>query len=545
MDESPTKHNAAEEMSALQTQVRQFLQVDDGDDDNDVYDNDNDHEHYDADEDDEDDDQHQHYSEPVTIVDESSTTRVVTTVEDADDGGDDSATSLHSRSLRRNRRNFAIPMPGQQQQQHQSAATATATANTPARHHHNQHNQTGAPVTPPTPPVRSPLTFNISPRGPPPPLPAPRSMSHGSFLGQTPSHTQSQSHSHSHSHNHSQVQGQSPAHTQGQHGNISTLGKYQLVHQLGCGYYGNTYSAIVSDASEHVAVKMMDGNRLNYNQQCTLRKDFDVLKSLSFNQNIVQYIALVAGGDHAHGTVGVVQEFVENGSLADIHRRLGPVPESLLSKYVTQVLETLHYLHQQDIIHRNIKATNIMLSKAGQVKLSDFALGSTLGSTYRHSLVGDPNWQAPELLLMRDYTSKVDIWALGCAIVETVTGHPPYPTLPPMEALVRIVDEKRHMDLPKGVSRDLASFLQGCFTRNPLERPSAEQLLKHPWVLGAAIGSANQQQQDAAAAAFTSLLNQPPPQVWPKQRDGPVGKASRRALLGRVSRCLTTVGCLQ
>ncbi|GAM23376.1 hypothetical protein SAMD00019534_065510 [Acytostelium subglobosum LB1] len=258
-----------------------------------------------------------------------------------------------------------------------------------------------------------------------------------------------------------------------------TLGQYQLLHHIGNGYLGNTFSAIPPDSSE----------------------EYEILRSLAINQNIVNYTGLVTD---QHNRVAIVQEFVDNGSFADIYKRLGPFPEAILARYVTQVLETLHYLHQQEIIHRNLKANNLLLARGGRCKLSDFGVGCTLGNSYRTALLGEPYWMAPELLMMRDFNSKIDIWSLGCTVIELLTGKPPFYNLSPMEALVNIVDERKPIDLPKDISKELTSFLQSCLVRVPSQRSSAEQLIKHPWLVAAA--SANSSSTDS----FLAMMGQTP-----------------------------------
>eukprot|EP01133_Synstelium_polycarpum_P009859 gene9859-11520_t len=250
------------------------------------------------------------------------------------------------------------------------------------------------------------------------------------------------------------------------------LGKYQILHHIGHGYFGNTFSAVPLDSSEYVAIKLLDTGRVPVNHQALIKKEFEILKTLT-SQNIVNYISLI----NEHNNFGVVQEFVENGSLSDIYKRLGSFPESLIVKYIIQILECLHYIHSQEIIHKNIKANNVLLAKGGKCKLSDFGLGCTLGSSFRNTIHGEPYWLAPELLLMRDFNQKVD-------------------------ALMSIVDEKRVIELPKDISKELAAFLTLCFTKDPKQRPSVDVLMKHQW-LGVPVGA-------DSSMAFSALLNQPP-----------------------------------
>ncbi|EGG25109.1 putative protein serine/threonine kinase [Cavenderia fasciculata] len=236
----------------------------------------------------------------------------------------------------------------------------------------------------------------------------------------------------------------------------ANIGKYQIIHNIGTGYLGNTYSATLLDSSEYVTLKRIDVNRINLNQQTIIKREYEILKTLS-HQNIVNYI-----------------------------------------------LDCLFYIHSQDMIHRNLKASNILLAKGGRCKLSDFGLGCTMGSTFKHSIVGEPFWYSPEILLMKEYNFKVDVWGVGCLILELLTGKPPCFNLSPMEALIQIVDSTKAIELPADISKDLKAFLGLCFEKDPLKRASIEQLMQHSWMSSSGTMNGNE-------SSFSTLLNQPQP----------------------------------
>jgi serine/threonine protein kinase len=136
-------------------------------------------------------------------------------------------------------------------------------------------------------------------------------------------------------------------------------------------------------------------------------------------------------------------EYVENGSLANIIKpnKFGPFPESLVAVYIAQVLEGLVYLHEQGVIHRDIKGANILTTKEGLVKLADFGVATKLNEAdvNTHSVVGTPYWMAPEVIEMSGVCAASDIWSVGCTVIELLTCVPPYYDLQPMPALFRIV----------------------------------------------------------------------------------------------------------
>ena len=121
--------------------------------------------------------------------------------------------------------------------------------------------------------------------------------------------------------------------------------------------------------------------------------------------------------------------------------------------YMTQVLQGLQYLHDQGVIHRDIKGANILTTKDGTVKLADFGVStSTLaGPDKEAQVVGTPYWMAPEIIQLSGATSASDIWSVGCTVIELLQGKPPYHNLAAMPALFAIVNDD-HPPIPEGVS---------------------------------------------------------------------------------------------
>lgn len=118
---------------------------------------------------------------------------------------------------------------------------------------------------------------------------------------------------------------------------------------------------------------------------------------------------------------------------------------------MSQVLHGLLYLHEQGVIHRDIKGANILTTKEGLVKLADFGVASRTTGLSESSVVGTPYWMAPEVIELSGATTASDIWSLGCTVIELLEGKPPYHSLAPMPALFRIVNDD-HPPLPQGAS---------------------------------------------------------------------------------------------
>jgi hypothetical protein len=196
------------------------------------------------------------------------------------------------------------------------------------------------------------------------------------------------------------------------------------------------------------------------------------------HSNIVKYYGWTKSRDH----LNIILEYVENGSLQQIVKKFGTFPEPLVCVYVRQVLAGIVYLHEQGVIHRDIKGANILISKDGGVKLTDFGVATKLNDMESNQdVVGTPYWMAPEIIEMTGASSASDIWSVGCTVIELLTGSPPYFDLDPMPALFRIVTDERP-PLPEAISSALRDFLIQCFTKDPALRPNAAVMLRHKWV---------------------------------------------------------------
>lgn len=153
---------------------------------------------------------------------------------------------------------------------------------------------------------------------------------------------------------------------------------------------------------------------------------------------------------------------------------------------MTQVLQGLQYLHDQGVIHRDIKGANILTTKDGTVKLADFGVStSTLagGQDKEAQVVGTPYWMAPEIIQLSGASSASDIWSVGCTVIELQQGKPPYSHLAAMPALFAIVNDD-HPPLPEGISSAARDFLMQCFQKDPNLRVTARKLMRHAWIAG-------------------------------------------------------------
>lgn len=257
------------------------------------------------------------------------------------------------------------------------------------------------------------------------------------------------------------------------------LKDYQLGDCLGKGAFGSVYRALNWGTGETVAIKQIKLANLPKSELRVIMLEIDLLKNLD-HPNIVKYHGFVNTPD----TLNIILEYCENGSLHSISKNFGRFPENLVGLYMSQTLHGLLYLHEQGVIHRDIKGANILTTKQGLVKLADFGVASRTTGLHESSVVGTPYWMAPEVIELTGATTASDIWSLGCTVIELLDGRPPYYNLQPMPALFRIVNDD-HPPLPQGASPLVVDFLMQCFQKDPNLRVSAKKLLKHPWIVNA------------------------------------------------------------
>ncbi|KAJ2390027.1 Protein kinase of the Mitotic Exit Network, partial [Coemansia sp. RSA 2559] len=257
------------------------------------------------------------------------------------------------------------------------------------------------------------------------------------------------------------------------------LTNYQLGNCIGRGQFGSVYRALDLETGQMVAVKQISLAGQDSSNMDDVMQEVDLLKSLS-SPRIVRYYGFVKTDTH----LNLVMEFVENGSLSATLKSFGSFPEKLVLAYAVKIIEGLIYLHGRDVVHCDLKACNILTTKNGNTKLTDFgvSLNLKLRKPDDESVVaGTPYWMAPEIIQLDGACMASDIWSLGCTLIELLTGKPPYSGMMQMAALYRIVEDD-HPPIPEGISEELKSFLLQCFQKDPKARPTAAELMSHSWM---------------------------------------------------------------
>lgn len=252
---------------------------------------------------------------------------------------------------------------------------------------------------------------------------------------------------------------------------------FQLGNCIGRGQFGTVYRALNLTTGQMVAVKRIRLEGLKEDEVAQLMREVDLMKRLS-HPSIVKYEGMARDDQY----LNIVLEYAESGSLGQMLKAFGKLNEQLVAGYVVKILEGLHYLHRCDVVHCDLKAANILTTKTGNIKLSDFGVSLNLKAIEREKdVAGTPNWMAPEVIELKGASTKADIWSLGCTVVELLTGRPPFGDITnTMTVMFRIVEDE--MPIPEECSEPLKDFLQQCFQKEPSMRPDAELLCEHPWL---------------------------------------------------------------
>lgn len=274
----------------------------------------------------------------------------------------------------------------------------------------------------------------------------------------------------------------------------SELEGWTSLKTIGKGSFGAVYTALLRNGRT-VCCKVIElGNVENEEEMEKLRNEIALMKRLH-HPNCVQYYGSLE--DKTKNTLNIFMEYVSGGTLTSFVNKFKSIPLTTLRQWAYQMVTGVKYLHDCGIVHRDIKGDNVLVSVDGIVKLADFGCSKSIddvcSATHGCStMVGTPYWMAPEVIKCEagGYGMKSDIWSLGCTMVEMLTGKPPWPECNSMWAAVYKIANSTGLptEIPSDVDPELMDLLEKCFERNPKLRPTAAELLKHPFLAKAAEG---------------------------------------------------------
>jgi hypothetical protein len=241
--------------------------------------------------------------------------------------------------------------------------------------------------------------------------------------------------------------------------------------------FSRVYLGMNAETGDLLAVKQIeifrDAKATTQGKQviASLEQEIDIMKCIN-HVNIVEYL----GYECTEHSISIFLEYAPGGSLGELLRNYGKFEESLARSATQQTLAGLHYLHSKDIMHRDLKADNILMNNNGNFKISDFGMSKKMVNIYddvlTNSFQGSLFWMAPEIIRSisqgAGYSAKVDIWSLGCVALEMFTGRRPWGEEKAADVLFKLGNSNMSPPIPKDVietiSTEAVAFMSDCFT---------------------------------------------------------------------------------
>lgn len=251
---------------------------------------------------------------------------------------------------------------------------------------------------------------------------------------------------------------------------------------IGTGTFAKVYLGLIKKTKEKIAVKKI---KIEDNEKLiNLSKEEIIIMSKLNHPNILSYLGIFQNSKYLY----IYTEYINTGSISSLIKKHGAFKdENIIKKFVKEILNGIVYLHENRIIHRDIKCSNVLINKE-IIKLADFGCTFCFDdpNTYKNSILsGTVPWMAPEMIKKEKFGNKVDIWSLGCTIVEMLNGERPWvecPNVARIFYMVTIELEKPVIKNEKFLSKELKNFINDCLQHDQKIRSSAKNLQLHPFL---------------------------------------------------------------
>ena len=240
--------------------------------------------------------------------------------------------------------------------------------------------------------------------------------------------------------------------------------------KIASGAFGDLFRGTY--CGQDIAIKILRGLQDDSLQFQEFLQEVAIMRKVR-HRNVVQFI----GACTERPNLCIVFEYMRGGSVYDYIRKSGPLRISLVLRIAVEVCRGMDYLHKRKIVHRDLKAANILMDEHGTVKIADFGVARVMdGAGVMTAETGTYRWMAPEVIEHRPYSEKADVFSFGVVVWELLTGLVPYSDMTPLQAAVGVVQKGLRPPIPPTSPPPLADIMRLCWQRDPAVRPSFESL---------------------------------------------------------------------
>ncbi|XP_065043815.1 serine/threonine-protein kinase STY46-like isoform X7 [Musa acuminata AAA Group] len=273
-------------------------------------------------------------------------------------------------------------------------------------------------------------------------------------------------------------------------------------NKVASGSYGDLYRGTY--CSQDVAIKVLKPERVNVDMQQEFAQEVFIMRKVR-HKNVVQFI----GACTKPPSLCIVTEFMSGGSVYDfLHKQKGVFKLPALLRVAIDVSKGMNYLHQNNIIHRDLKAANLLMDENEVVKVADFGVARVKAeSGVMTAETGTYRWMAPEVIEHKPYDHKADVFSFGIVMWELLTAKLPYEYLTPLQAAVGVVQKGLRPTLPKNTHPKLDELLHKCWQLDPAARPDFSEILEILQLIAKEVEDESDDcRKDKSSGGFLSVL---------------------------------------
>ncbi|KAL2561323.1 hypothetical protein GLYMA_20G105300v4 [Glycine max] len=270
--------------------------------------------------------------------------------------------------------------------------------------------------------------------------------------------------------------------------------------QIASGSYGELFKGVY--CSQEVAIKVLKADHVNSELQREFAQEVYIMRKVR-HKNVVQFI----GACTKPPGLCIVTEFMSGGSVYDyLHKQKGFFKFPTLLKVAIDVSKGMNYLHQHNIIHRDLKAANLLMDENCTVKVADFGVARVKAqSGVMTAETGTYRWMAPEVIEHKPYDHKADVFSFGIVLWELLTGKLPYEYLTPLQAAIGVVQKGLRPTIPKNTHPKYVELLERSWQQDPTLRPDFSEIIEILQQLAKEVGDGEERHKDKYGGLLSVL----------------------------------------